>query len=113
MAGGEVLDAIINAEVYMLVYTFLGVSICVIIGGKLYGMYTGHDDIRVLYMVYFLIFALNFFTNCTILTLRIFQQDLMILGIGSLVILLLNKFVFDISTTIKTQRIWTKNVFIN
>jgi len=106
------LDQLLFAEIYLLIYGFLGIAIITLIVAKWYGNSIGHDDISFIYMTYFIVFSLNFFTNGIIFTLRIFQQGLLILGFGSVIILFLNKFIFDISTTIKTQRIWSKPVFI-
>lgn len=106
------LDQLLFAEIYLLIYGFLFIAIVTIIIARYYANALGHDDVKYMYMVYFIVFSLNFFTNGIIFTLRIFQQNLMILGIGSVIIFLLNKFIFDIITTIKTQRIWTKPVFI-
>ena len=106
------LDQLLFAEIYLLIYGFLAVAIITLIVAKCYGNAIGHDDIQFIYIIYFIVFSLNFFTNGVIFTLRIFQQNLIILGFGSVIVLFLNKFIFDISTTIKTQQIWTKPVFI-
>eukprot|EP01084_Bolivina_argentea_P098159 176436_1 len=107
------LDTILVVELCTLVYAFLGLCAILIIVSKLYAIHIERDDIQYIYFMYFIGFSLNFFANTIIFTLRLFEQEFIVLGIASLLILTLNKFVYDITATIKSQEIWTKPTFIS
>eukprot|EP01083_Nonionella_stella_P076286 207824_1 len=109
----NLLSLCVYAEWCILVYAFLGMCALLLLVSKLYGVYSRHDDIRYLNFIYFVIFTLNFFTNSIILTLQIFERHLIILGIANIALISINKFAFDITTTVQSEQMWSKSPFIS